>query len=81
MIRLEDQWARIPFGEQTKLISVAHTKFPNGGSWSYFVPQDAAEVPKGFGWSTTRRAAGSASKSSACVYRAAYGFGRTDTPP
>jgi hypothetical protein len=36
-IRLEDQWARIPFGEQTKLIGVAHTKFPNGGSWSYFV--------------------------------------------
>ena len=36
VIRLEDQWALIPFGEQTKLIGVAHTKFPNGGSWSYF---------------------------------------------
>src|ERR1700733_15480236 len=35
-IRLEDQSARIPFGEQTKLIGVAHTTFPNGGSWSYF---------------------------------------------
>ena len=36
VIRLEDQWAHIPFGEQTKLIGVAHTRFPNGGSWSYF---------------------------------------------
>ena len=36
VIRLEDQQALIPFGEQTKLIGVAHTKFPNGGSWSYF---------------------------------------------
>jgi hypothetical protein len=35
-IRLEDQQALIPFGKQTKLIDVAHTKFPNGGSWSYF---------------------------------------------
>jgi hypothetical protein len=31
MIRLEDKWAHIPFAEQTKLIGVAHTKFPNGG--------------------------------------------------
>jgi hypothetical protein len=34
LIRLEDQWVRIPFGEQTKLIGVAHTTFPNGDSWS-----------------------------------------------
>jgi hypothetical protein len=34
--RLEDRQTLIPFGEQTKLIGVAHTKFPNGGSWSYF---------------------------------------------
>jgi hypothetical protein len=37
VIRLEDRHAVIPFGEQTKLIGVAHTEFPNGGSWSYFV--------------------------------------------
>jgi hypothetical protein len=33
-ITLEDRQALIPVGEQTKLIGVAHTKFPNGGSWS-----------------------------------------------
>jgi hypothetical protein len=44
-IRLEDQWARIPFGAQTKLIGVAHTKFPNGGSWSVSSAQKAAEGP------------------------------------
>jgi hypothetical protein len=32
LMRLEDRWAHIPFGEQTKLIGVAHTTFPNGGS-------------------------------------------------
>ena len=36
LIRLEDTQALIPFGEQTKLIGVAHTIFWNGGSWSYF---------------------------------------------
>jgi hypothetical protein len=36
-ITLEDRQALIPFGEQTKLIGVAHTKFPSGGSWSYFL--------------------------------------------
>ena len=35
-IRLEDRQAVIPFGEQNKLIGVAHTIFWNGGSWSYF---------------------------------------------
>ena len=35
-IRLEDRQVLIPFGEQNKLIGVAHTKFPNGGSWCYF---------------------------------------------
>jgi hypothetical protein len=36
-ITLEDRQALIPVGEQTKLIGVAHTKFPKGGSWSYFL--------------------------------------------
>ena len=36
VIRLEDRQVLIPFGEQNKLIGVAHTMFPNGGSWSYF---------------------------------------------
>ena len=35
-IRLEDRQVIIPFGGRMKLISVAHTVFKNGGSWSYF---------------------------------------------
>jgi hypothetical protein len=77
-IRLEDQWARIPFGEQTKLIGVAHTKFPNGGSWSYFVcPQCGRRARKL--WLVD-----DAPRCRLCLeklgvrYRAAYGFGRTE---
>ena len=33
-IRLEDRYGVIIFGDKQKLIGVAHTKFPNGGSWS-----------------------------------------------
>ncbi|HZZ23827.1 MAG TPA: hypothetical protein VFE60_15170, partial [Roseiarcus sp.] len=42
-IRLEDRHGVIAFGdedhglERRKCIGVAHTKFPNGGSWSYFI--------------------------------------------
>ena len=35
-IRLEDRHGVIAFGDKQKLVGVAHTKFPNGGSWSYF---------------------------------------------
>ena len=35
-IRLEDRHGIIAFGDKQKLVGVAHTKFPNGGSWSYF---------------------------------------------
>ena len=78
-IRLEDRQALIPFGEQNKLIGVAHTKFPNGGSWSYF------RLPK----VRSRRAkklwlVDDAPRCRLCLeklgvrYRAAYGFGRTE---
>ena len=36
-IRLEDRQGIIAFGDKQKLVGVAHTTFPNGGSWSYFV--------------------------------------------
>ena len=78
-IRLEDQWARIPFGEQTKLIGVAHTKFPNGGSWAYFCcPKCGARRSKKL-WLVD-----DAPRCRRCLeklgvrYRAAYGFGRTE---
>ena len=78
VIRLEDQWAHIPFGEQTKLIGVAHTKFPNGGSWSYF------RCPKCGARSKKLWLVDDAPRCRRCLeklgvrYRAAYGFGRTE---
>ena len=78
LIRLEDQWAHIPFGEQTKLIGVAHTKFPNGGSWSYFVCAKCSRRAKKL-WLVD-----DAPRCRLCLeklgvrYRAAYGFGRTE---
>jgi hypothetical protein len=77
-IRLEDRQAVIPFGEQNKLIGVAHTIFWNGGSWSYFrCPQCGARSKKL--WLVD-----DAPRCRLCLeklgvrYRAAYGFGRTE---
>jgi hypothetical protein len=78
LIRLEDQWAHIPFGEQTKLIGVSHTKFPNGGSWSYF------RCPKCGARSRKLWLVEDAPHCKLCLeklgvrYRATYGFGRTE---
>jgi hypothetical protein len=78
LIRLEDQWAQIPFGEQNKLIGVAHTIFWNGGSWSYF------RCPKCGARSKKLWLVDDAPRCRLCLeklgvrYRAAYGFGRTE---
>jgi hypothetical protein len=78
VIRLEDQRAFIPFGEQTKLIGVTHTKFPNGGSWSYFVCPNCGRRAKKL-WLVD-----DAPRCRLCLEklgvrnRAAYGFGRTE---
>jgi hypothetical protein len=78
VIRLENQSALIPFGEQTKLVGVAHTKFPNGGSWSYF------RCPKCGARSKKLWLVEDAPHCRLCLeklgvrYRAAYGFGRTE---
>jgi hypothetical protein len=77
-IRLEDRQALVPFGEQNKLIGVAHTIFWNRGSWSYFrcprcdrrakrlwLIDDAPRCTKCC-WSLGVR------------YRSAYAFGRTE---
>ena len=77
-IRLEDQQALTPFGKQTKLIGVAHTKFPNGGSWSYFVCPKCGRRAKRL-WLVD-----DAPRCRLCLEklgvrcRAAYGFGRTE---
>ena len=78
VIRLENRQALIPFGEQNKLIGVAHTKFRNGGSWSYFVCPKCARRAKKL-WLVD-----DAARCRLCLEklgvrnRAAYGFGRTE---
>jgi hypothetical protein len=77
-IRLEDRQGIILFGEQNKLIGVAHTKFPNGGSWSYLVCPKCGRRAKRL-WLVD-----DAPRCRLCLeklgvrYRSAYGFGRTE---
>ena len=56
-IRLEDRHGVIAFGDKQKLVGVAHEKFPNGGSWSYFICPDAAVGKRSSGSWTMCRAA------------------------
>jgi hypothetical protein len=77
-IRLEDQQAIIPFGDKNKLIGVAHTKFPNGGSWSYFrCPKCGARSKKLWLVEDAPRCL-SCCWSLGVRYRSAYGFGRSE---
>src|ERR1700733_6018920 len=81
-IRLEDRHGFIAFGdedhggERRKCIGVAHTKFPNGGSWSYFV------CPRCGGRKKKLWLVDDAPRCLNCCwslgvrYRSAYGFGR-----
>ena len=57
VIRLEDRHGIIAFGDKQKLVGVAHTKFPNGGSWSYFRCPGCGGRKRSSGSSTTRHAA------------------------
>jgi hypothetical protein len=77
-IRLEDRHGVVAFGDKQKLVGVAHTKFPNGGSWSYF------RCPKCGARSKKLWLLDDAPRCRLCLeklgvrYRAAYGFGRTE---
>jgi hypothetical protein len=83
-IRLEDRQGIIAFGdedhggERRKYIGVAHTTFPNGGSWSYFV------CPRCGGRKKKLWLVGDAPRCLSCCWslgvrhRSAYGFGRTE---
>ena len=78
VIRLEDRQAIIPFGEQNKLIDVAHTVFKNGGSWSYFrCPKCGARSKKLWLLDDAPRCRGCLEKLGV-RYRSAYGYGRTE---
>jgi hypothetical protein len=77
-IKLEDRQAVIPFGGRMKLISLAHTVFKNGGSWSYF------RCPKCGGRAKKLWLVDDALRCVSCCwslgvrYRSAYAFGRTE---
>jgi hypothetical protein len=77
-IRLEDRHGIIAFGDKQKLVGVAHTKFPNGGSWSYFV------CPRCGGRKKKLWLVDDAPRCLSCCwslgvrYRSAYGFGRSE---
>jgi hypothetical protein len=83
-IRMEDRQGVIAFadedhgGERRKCIGVAHTKFPNGGAWSYFI------CPRCGGRKKKLWLVDDAPRCLSCCwslgvrYRSAYGFGRSE---
>jgi hypothetical protein len=78
VIRLEDRQGIIAFGDKQKLVGLAHTRFPNGGSWSYLVCPKCGRRAKRL-WLVD-----DAPRCRLCLeklgvrYRASYGFGRTE---
>jgi hypothetical protein len=83
-IRLEDRQGVIAFGdedyggERRKCISVTHTKFPNGGAWSYFIcPRCGGRKKKLWLVDDAPRCL-SCCRSLGVRYRSAYGFGRSE---
>jgi hypothetical protein len=83
-IRIEDRHGVIAFDdedlgvERRKCIGVVHTKFPNGGSWSYFI------CPRCGGRKKKLWLVDDAPRCLSCCwslgvrYRSAYGFGRSE---
>ena len=77
-IRLEDRQVLIPFGEQNKLIGVAHTIFWNGGSWSYFRCPKCGRRAKKLWLVDDAPLCRLCLEKLGVRYRASYGFGRTE---
>jgi hypothetical protein len=76
-IRLEDRHGVIAFGDKQKLVSVAHTVFKNGGSWSYFVCPNCGRRAKRLWLIDDAPRCLKCCSSLGVRYRSAYGFGRT----
>ena len=77
-IRLEDRHGVITFGDKQKLIGVAHTKFPNGGAWSYFLCSRCGGRKKKLWLLDDAPRCLSCCWSLGVRYRSAYGFGRSE---
>ena len=77
-IRLEDRHGVIAFGDKQRLVGLAHTIFPNGGSWSYF------RCPKCGARSRKLWLVDDAPRCVKCCWslgvrhRSAYGFGQSE---
>jgi hypothetical protein len=77
-IRLEDRQGIIAFGDKQKLIGVAHTQFPNGGAWSYFICPRCGGRKKKLWLVEDAPLCLSCCWSFGVRYRSAYGFGRAE---
>ena len=82
-IWLEDRQGAIAFGDEDhgvqcrKCVAVARTKFPNGGSWSYFVcPRCGGRKKFWLAYDAPRCL--NCCWSLGVRYRSAYGFGRSE---
>ncbi len=76
-ISLGDRHGVIAFGDKQRLVGLAHTIFPNGGSWSYFrCPKCGARSRKLWLVDDAPRCV-KCCWSSGVRYRSAYGFGQT----
>jgi hypothetical protein len=83
-IRLEDRYGVIAFSDEDhvvkrqKFVGVTHTKFPNGGAWSYFIcPRCGGRKKKLWLVEDAPRCL-SCRWSLGVRYRSAYGFGRNE---
>jgi hypothetical protein len=84
VIRLEDRHGIIAIGKEDhgvkcrKCIAVAHTKFPNGGSWSHLICPSCAGRKKKLWLVDDMPRCLSCCWSLGVRYRSAYGFGRAE---
>jgi hypothetical protein len=83
-IRLGDRHGVIAFGdkehggERRKCTGIAHTNFPNGGSWSYFICPGCGGRKKKLWFVEDAPRCLSCCWSLGVRYRSAYGFGRAE---
>jgi hypothetical protein len=77
-IKLEDRQTIVPFGGKQKLLSLAHTTFKNGGSWSYFRCPKCGQRAKKLWLVDDAPRCKNCCWSLGVRYRSAYAFGRSD---